>query len=252
MSSQTVAILDRASFSTKKLESLPAEAHRLPILAVLTKAAKPVQFVKLVTDAFIIGCFDHLVLAQLCYPTEHANFISRALEEAQIKTVSFGIVGPIPQPTEISDLQIVLESIAPSVKVLAIKGQSARVIATHADLLNLQSVKSLMPNTRLQVRVPDLTGKWQSLQPQQQSNPPTASSQAATVTVATTASPVPETKKSTSQTLPIKQKPEKPPCPTETINQGLDLPPLPDHFRDVQLTINSVRDRCLKILNPKP
>jgi hypothetical protein len=240
MTSQSIAVLDRANFVKKSPESLSPEAQRLPILAVLTKAAKPFPFAKFLTEAFIVGCFDHLVLAQLCYPTEHASTVTRALEEAQIKTVSYAILGPVPHGTETDELQPVLESVAPSVKVLAIKGQSARVIATPEDLLNLQSLRNLMPNTSLQVRVPDISGNWQSLKPKPPPNPPKEPDQLTTSPAATTSTPVCEVKKSTTQTAPVKPEPDKPPSKPETVTQTLSLS-TPAPFTPPDHILNSTR-----------
>jgi hypothetical protein len=76
----------------------------------------------------------------------------------------FGVLGPTPPQISASILQAVLATEAPSIRVLATNGSSAKFyVRSPNELDNLTSIASLMPNTQLQIRVRLPNGKSESL-----------------------------------------------------------------------------------------
>jgi hypothetical protein len=175
MLSQITVQLDQAKFTSSKVKSLSVNSQRLAILGVLNRAANTVPFVHFVPEASILDCSGPKVFAQLCYHTELSGKLLAALEKAKIQTVCYGNMGPVPDQAEIADLQAVLQPVAPSIQVLAIKGRSARFVISQSDLPSLQTVDNLEPNTSLRIRIPDRNGQWRCINPKIQPNETTAS-----------------------------------------------------------------------------
>jgi hypothetical protein len=165
MLSQLTVQIDLAKFATSKVKSLSLNSQRLAILGVLNRAANTIPFVHLVREASILDCSGPKVFAQLCYQSELSGKLLAALEKAKIQTVCLGTMGPVPEQAEIADLQAVLQPVAPSIQMLAIKGRSARFVISQSDLPALQTVDNLEPNTSLRIRIPDLNGQWRCINP---------------------------------------------------------------------------------------
>jgi hypothetical protein len=157
-------LLSRNHFNDIKPDSLPPESHQIAVLSVLINIDNTVKWLRIIRRASISGCFGDLVIAQIVHHQDDSVTVKSALDKAKIATALFCTMGPVPPQIPASVLQSVLATEAPSIKILALKEQSAKFYVTSGpDLENLLSIESLMPNHRLQIRARDESGSIVSL-----------------------------------------------------------------------------------------
>jgi hypothetical protein len=138
----------------------PEDIQHLNVCFALNQVCRDTPFLMLIEKSLCWAYCGDSVICQLVYKVNDSSELQTSLKSAQIETVVFGTVGPVPATASVSLLRTIISPIASSCILFDKEPNSVKFVVSAAQLHLVQRIPYFIPGKRAVWRICNPDGQF--------------------------------------------------------------------------------------------